>query len=303
MRAVGIAILPVLVFFIVLPIVIGIYVYRDASRRGMNAVLWTLVAILAPSLIGLIIYLLVRGNYSDLRCPRCDTPIEEQYIVCPGCGAKLRASCPSCAAPVEPDWKVCPRCTQPLTGYYSDIVAPERPKDKVLWKILVAVIVIPILLIVLIVFLVLGLRIYSPAGGLSFTAGEVALEELYRKQETSDVREWIESLDEDGRTAYAMQYEEPASNGEMQYYYLLYVPDMGAGSFSDTGVQSGIFTDTLRVELESGDQSQEIAYCMEVTTGSKLKFEVYYEGRKLDCEISEVDFNPIVDWMKSVTEG
>ena len=51
-----------------LPLLIGVYVYRDAKRRGMNAALWTLIAILAPSLIGFIIYLLVRGNYSTLRC-------------------------------------------------------------------------------------------------------------------------------------------------------------------------------------------------------------------------------------------
>ena len=49
-----------------LPLLIGVYVYRDAKRRGMNAALWTLIAILAPSLIGFIIYLLVRGNYSNL---------------------------------------------------------------------------------------------------------------------------------------------------------------------------------------------------------------------------------------------
>ena len=51
-----------------LPLLIGVYVYRDAKRRGMNAALWTLIAILAPSLIGFIIYLLVRGNYSNLKC-------------------------------------------------------------------------------------------------------------------------------------------------------------------------------------------------------------------------------------------
>lgn len=31
-----------------LPLLIGVYVYRDAKRRGMNAALWTLIAILAP---------------------------------------------------------------------------------------------------------------------------------------------------------------------------------------------------------------------------------------------------------------
>ena len=63
-----------------LPLLIGVYVYRDAKRRGMNAALWTLIAILAPSLIGFIIYLLVRGNYSNLKCPRCAATVTEQYV-------------------------------------------------------------------------------------------------------------------------------------------------------------------------------------------------------------------------------
>ena len=74
---------------LVLPVLVAVYVYRDAKRRKMNAALWTLIAILAPSLIGFIIYLLVRGNYSNLKCPRCGTGVTEQYVVCPKCGVKL----------------------------------------------------------------------------------------------------------------------------------------------------------------------------------------------------------------------
>ena len=134
---------------IFVPVLIGVYVYRDANRRGMNAVMWTLIAILAPSLIGFIIYLLVRGNYSNMKCPQCQTPVTEQYVVCPRCGAKLRPSCPNCATAVEQDWKVCPKCTQPLPATWQDVEIPVRPKDKTLWKILVAIIVVPMVLILL----------------------------------------------------------------------------------------------------------------------------------------------------------
>ena len=127
-----------------LPLLIGVYVYRDAKRRGMNAALWTLIAILAPSLIGFIIYLLVRGNYSNLKCPRCAATVTEQYVVCPKCGAKLKPSCPNCSAPVEPDWTVCPKCAQPLPTVQEDIVTPVQPKDKTLWKILAAIIIVPV---------------------------------------------------------------------------------------------------------------------------------------------------------------
>ena len=56
---------------LLIPVCIGVYVYRDARDRGMEPVLWTVVAVLIPSFIGLIIYLVARTKYSVLRCARC----------------------------------------------------------------------------------------------------------------------------------------------------------------------------------------------------------------------------------------
>mgnify|MGYP001088864320 FL=1 len=163
-------------FFLIVPIVlillvlIGVYVYRDAKRRGMNAVLWTLIALLSPALVGFIIYLLARNSYSDLECPQCAAPVEEDYLACPRCGAKLRPACPGCAAPVEPDWKVCPRCAAPLDGADSGVTPPHRRQDKGLRKILIAVILAPLLLIV---FAVLSFVLFlSPAYMSSCKAAE-----------------------------------------------------------------------------------------------------------------------------------
>lgn len=136
-----------LVVLIGVPVLIGVYVYRDASRRGMNAVLWTLVAVLAPMFVGLIIYLLVRSGYADLQCPSCAAPVTDQYLSCPRCGARLKATCPSCSNPVEPDWKVCPHCGTPLPEFGEGFTPPVRRQDRTLWKILLVVILIPILLI------------------------------------------------------------------------------------------------------------------------------------------------------------
>ena len=109
--------------FVLLPILIGVYVYRDASRRGMNAVLWTLIAILAPSLIGFIIYLLVRGNYSNLKCPRCEATVSEQFVVCPKCGATYHTKFnPSTAG------ENCDKCGEALSIRKDD--APEVVKSR-----------------------------------------------------------------------------------------------------------------------------------------------------------------------------
>ena len=49
-----------LVWFIV-GILLCIWVYRDAERRGMNGVLWLIIVLIA-GIIGLIIYLIVRKD-------------------------------------------------------------------------------------------------------------------------------------------------------------------------------------------------------------------------------------------------
>lgn len=142
------SIMPIYLMFIVgIPILIGIYVYRDANRRNMNAPLWTLVAVLAPTFIGFIIYLIVRSGYSDLRCANCGASVQDSYTVCPRCGTRLKATCKSCGFPVEPDWTVCPRCAASLSAGDTDFTPPIKPQDKGLGKILVIILLIPVLLL------------------------------------------------------------------------------------------------------------------------------------------------------------
>ena len=51
MSAIGLLLLPlILVFVVLIPILVGVYVYRDAKARRMDAVLWTIIAVIAPGL-------------------------------------------------------------------------------------------------------------------------------------------------------------------------------------------------------------------------------------------------------------
>jgi hypothetical protein len=85
------------------------YVYGDARRRGMNHVLWTLLAIFIPNAIGIILYFILRDPVA-VPCPGCGTPAKKGHAYCAGCGAPVRAACPSCRQPVEPGWRNCARC-------------------------------------------------------------------------------------------------------------------------------------------------------------------------------------------------
>lgn len=294
--AITLIILILILLIFAIPAFIGIYVYHDASRRGMNALLWTLVAAFAPSLIGFIIYLLVCSNYPDLKCPRCATPVTEQFVVCPKCGVKLKPSCPNCSAPVETDWRLCPRCASPLPEQYEDIEPLQRMKDNTLGKVLLVLIIVPVLLIA---FIIGSMLIYS---GSSSSGGSTIIETdfdtLYSTQETSDVQNWLESRKDDG-TAYVMQYTTTTSDGDKLYYYLLYVPEAGKNAFGGTGVlhsrvvHSKFFLDVFRVELEKGEADKKTVYCIESYSDKAQKLELYLDGEKLDCEITEVDFNPV----------
>ena len=144
--------LPLLLWFaLVLPVVIGVFVYRDARARGMDAVLWTIVAILAPSLIGLIIYLVVRGSHCTLVCPQCRRSVEEGFVTCPHCGAELKFRCPHCGTPTEPDWLCCAQCGAQLPAARPAATPqPSRRSGGVgLWIGLACAILIPSALIVL----------------------------------------------------------------------------------------------------------------------------------------------------------
>jgi len=110
---------------LILWIVVIIWVYRDAERRGMNGLLWGLL-VLIGNLIGLLIYLIVRtdtvaisgvsqSTQTTQPCPNCQKPVGLNFAYCPHCGTKLRGGCcPKCEEPVETNWKVCPHCGEKL---------------------------------------------------------------------------------------------------------------------------------------------------------------------------------------------
>ena len=108
-------------FLMILWIVVIVWVYRDAERRGMNGVLWSLLVFIG-NLIGLLIYLIVRSDNLPIiqavrntePCPDCNRQVDSHFVYCPHCGKRLQAVCPGCEKPVENSWSVCPYCGEKL---------------------------------------------------------------------------------------------------------------------------------------------------------------------------------------------
>lgn len=136
---------------ILVPIIIGVFIYKDAKLHNMNAAMWTLIAILAPSFIGVIIYLIIRSDKPMNHCGICGSPIKKDYIRCPQCGTPLKKICNTCNQVLEDNWSICPYCgtshvaTQPTN--VPVILAPEKSIGKIM---------IPIILILLFLVIVLG---------------------------------------------------------------------------------------------------------------------------------------------------
>jgi hypothetical protein len=106
------------------------YVNRDASRRGMNAALWTiLILIFLPTwgLIGLIIYFLMREPL-PYPCPQCSASVSARFNFCPNCKCNLQPSCPQCKHEVGELDKFCPYCGNDLASGRSELAsAPSNP--------------------------------------------------------------------------------------------------------------------------------------------------------------------------------
>ena len=89
------------------------YVYADSNRRGMNALLWTLLVIFVPKALGFIAYFLLRKPLL-IPCPNCGTEIGSDFRYCPKCGRALTPTCSHCGRSISGDYVCCPYCGKPV---------------------------------------------------------------------------------------------------------------------------------------------------------------------------------------------
>lgn len=283
----SLTLLILLVIFICIPVLIGTYVYRDAKSRAMNAALWTLIAILAPALIGFIIYLLVRQSYSDMKCPKCQTTVTDQYMACPNCGAKLKAACPNCNTSVETHWKVCPNCANPLPSHYEDVTPPIQKKDRTLSKILLVIVLIPAILFIIALFSFSAFS--TTSGGTGVTS--LPIDDYIHETGNTQIEQWLESSGADFDQAYALCHEETLIDGQLQVQYLIYMPCLVDMPELSIKTSSGFFGRTVTVDAPAAHGNSGNTLLIVTFTGdAKPKLKLTYDGEKVDCEVTDVDY-------------
>ena len=97
-------------------LLVAIWVYRDAESRGMSGVLW-LIIVLFFSLIGLIIYLVVRHDRVQPMMAQPYYPAPGWTPPPPGAGPppagpapSAHATCRNCGSPLAPGATFCGKC-------------------------------------------------------------------------------------------------------------------------------------------------------------------------------------------------
>jgi len=271
--------------FLVLPILIGVYVYRDANNRGMNAALWTLIAALAPSGIGLIIYLVVRSDFNSYECPNCKAPVLEEYSSCPKCGTSLKAKCTNCGKAIASGWQNCAHCGEPIPGDAKIPTLPKR-KDNGLGKILVAVILIPVLIISTLVFGLASFRSSHPT-----SVGSVDGMRIEDFAENEVVSDWLKSCDTNGTGIYVLEYQYPKdnSNNLNRSSYIVYRTGLTKDvSVAAVGYQN-FFKEALRIEYtdaETPGVTDYHIYQVDYSTTAKVQLDVLVDGKKADYKLT-----------------
>ncbi len=109
-----------------------VWTYLDIrSRTSLIVGQFAAVAgVLLFNLAGLLVYLMLRPKETLAEayertleeeallaelgqrhsCPDCSRPVNDDFVVCPHCAARLRDPCPACSRPLSHTWVACPYC-------------------------------------------------------------------------------------------------------------------------------------------------------------------------------------------------
>ena len=271
--------------FLVLPIMIGVYVYRDSTRHGMNATLWTLIAVLAPAAIGLIIYLVVRSDSNAYECPNCKAPVLDEYAACPKCGTPLKAKCARCSNALSSGCQNCANCGEPIPPEAKIPTIPKR-KDNGLGKILIAVILIPVLIMAMLIFGLASFRSSHPT-----SVGSVDGMRIEDFAGNKTVAEWLKNCDDSGTGIYVLEYQYPKdnSNNLNRSSYIVYRTGLTKDVSVAAGGYQNFFKEALRIEYtdaETPGVTDYHIYQVDYSTTAKVQLDVLVDGKKADYKLT-----------------
>ena len=84
-----------------------VWTYADAEKRGMSGPLWAALVLFLnfPFLIGSLLYLLLRRPPRG-ACAGCGGAVDPSFSLCPHCGRPQRLACAKCGTGLDAAWRV-----------------------------------------------------------------------------------------------------------------------------------------------------------------------------------------------------
>lgn len=139
----GMIVLPIVcLFFVGVPVLCAVFVYRDAKKRGLNAGLWALLAFFT-TIIGVVVYLLTRPGEAG-TCGKCGAPVWNGFVVCPVCGERLGNRCVACGRALKSGWRLCPYCGHQVGEAKPPVPAPPPPPPRRISGLAVAALILTV---------------------------------------------------------------------------------------------------------------------------------------------------------------
>ena len=270
-----------------------VLVYKDAQKRDLNPVLWSLIVILVPSLIGLIIYLIVRSDKKKIPlCPCCGGPVKEEYSVCPNCGNRLKNICRNCSMPLRPEWRVCPNCSAPVIEEQNvmPLTQTNKPPKKKNGS-LIAIIILAIIVPALFVTGIFGALIYVADDSFEslLTSQSVWLTKDELQENYPTLSLWVKSCDQDNKNEVFLYAD--SNNCRM----LIYVKNHG-NSLAAEATEFNFFGDTA-LEMTMPPASEETK---DTYTLLYIDTVVTYDSVSFTCDGEAV--TPVVEMCKDMPD-
>ena len=166
---------------------------------------------------------------------------------------------------------------------------PVKAGDRLLSRILLVVILIPVMLLILLFF---AFSAYSavPAGSTSVMT--LPAEEYLQETKNPEAAQWLDTCGSDWDSAYALCYESEEGD-QMTVQYLLYMPRLTEHpQVTSVGVRSGWFgfSRTLGLTMvDSAGNSGDTLLLVTCTGKTAPKLEIEFNGEKMACEVTRTD--------------
>lgn len=252
----------------VIILAVGIYVYRDARDRGMQPGLWAAIAVLMPCFIGLILYILMRDDDRNLKCP-------------------------DCGYPVKAVWKVCPMCQRPLEHLKTAIAGSLLQKeDKGMWKLIAVAVIVPIMICFVVGHLIMNSEL-APFKS-NYVSSSMASMGVTRDQiEDGTLQQWLDACNqkEDAMDCYVLaQVNDSEENqGEKEVNYVLYVSKNDNLKFADSKNFEGVYQ--ILLETQEGKNENGCIIMGTAHYRGSVNLEIFIDGKEYEVAYTKADFD------------